>query len=133
MAGGIYFQTPRNLLLEAYFQLLPWLFFYKSKRTIKELQKNSWITDRCNLGTDASCLDEKLNKDLVEIFDKLTLEPKPNPPNTDKKPDTETNNLDIEKLIWYSIDIINQDGMIIEPKLVPFIPGDDPKILLNEN
>ena len=77
--------------------------------------------------------DEKLNKDLVEIFDKLTLEPKPNPPNTDKKPDTETNNLDIEKLIWYSIDIINQDGMIIEPKLVPFIPGDDPKILLNEN
>ena len=77
--------------------------------------------------------DEELNKDLVEIFDKLTLEPKPNPPNTDKKPDTETNNLDIEKLIWYSIDIINQDGMIIEPKLVPFIPGDDPKILLNEN
>ena len=78
-------------------------------------------------------LDEELNKDLVEIFNKLTLEPKPNPPNTDKKPDTETNNLDIEKLIWYSIDIINQDGMIIEPKLVPFIPGDDPKILLNEN
>ena len=27
--------------------------------------------------------DEELNKDLVEIFDKLTLEPKPNPPNTD--------------------------------------------------
>ena len=77
--------------------------------------------------------DEKLNKDLVEIFNKLTLEPKPNPPNTDTKPDKETNNLDIEKLIWYSIDIINQDGMIIEPKLVPFIPGDDPKILLNEN
>ena len=50
-------------------------------------------------------LDEELNKDLVEIFNKLTLEPKPNPPNTDKKPDTETNNLDIEKLIWYSIDI----------------------------
>ena len=54
-------------------------------------------------------------------------------PTSDTKPDTETNNLDIEKLIWDSIDIINQDGMIIEPKLVPFIPGDDPKILLNEN
>ena len=75
--------------------------------------------------------DDELNKDLVEKFNKLTLEPKPN--QTDTKPDTDINNLDIEKLIWDSIDIINQDGMIIEPKLVPFIPGDDPKILLNEN
>jgi len=77
--------------------------------------------------------DDELNKDLVEKFNKLTLEPKPNQTDTDKKPDTDINNLDIEKLIWDSIDIINQDGMIIEPKLVPFIPGDDPKILLNEN
>ena len=75
--------------------------------------------------------DDELNKDLVEKFNKLTLEPKPN--KIDTKPDTDINNLDIEKLIWDSIDIINQDGMIIEPKLVPFIPGDDPKILLNEN
>ncbi len=37
---------------------------------------------------------------------------------------------DIEKLIWESYNIINGDGMVVEPKVIPFIPGNSKKILL---
>ena len=38
--------------------------------------------------------------------------------------------LDIEKLILESFSIINDNAMVIEPKLIPFIPGKSEKILL---
>ena len=37
---------------------------------------------------------------------------------------------DIEKLIFDSIDIINNDEIYLEPKITPFIPGIEPDLLL---
>ena len=39
----------------------------------------------------------------------------------------------IEKLIWDSLKIINEDGLCIEPKLIPFIPGVAPDIDLEKH
>jgi len=44
--------------------------------------------------------------------------------------DEEKLNKEIEKLIFDSIDIINNDEISFEPKIVPFIPGMDPNVLL---
>ena len=50
-----------------------------------------------------------------------------------KKKDIEVINepiSDIEKLIWESFNIINGDAIVVEPKVIPFIPGNSKQILL---
>ena len=72
-------------------------------------------------------IKKKLVDDLNDAGTKITNlgEKKP-----DKKPVEQDEKKEIEKLIFDSIDIINNDEISFEPKIVPFIPGEDPNILL---
>ena len=81
--------------------------------------------------------EEKLDEfqeELKEKFNKIKIS---NNPIEKKEEEEEKNEIivkdDIEKFIWESIDIMNSDAMSIEPKLVPFIPGVNPDILLKKN
>ena len=58
-------------------------------------------------------------KDIKELLKKKEI--KKEEPKSDK---------DIEKLIFDSFDIINNDEICLEPKITPFIPGIEPDLLL---
>ena len=82
---------------------------------------------------------DKIKKTLVDDLNKAGIKikeiEKPNKTdsnNNTKQPEKDEIQLnkEIEKLIFDSIDIINNYEISFEPKIVPFIPGDDPNILL---
>ena len=77
---------------------------------------------------------EELDEFQKEFIDKINIAEEKN-----NKIEKENNNQkfienikmdNIEKLIWESIDIINNDAMSIEPRLIPLIPGEDQIILI---
>ena len=72
-------------------------------------------------------IKKKLVDDLNDAGTKITNLGDKKP---DKKPVEQDEKKEIEKLIFDSIDIINNDEISFEPKIVPFIPGEDPNILL---
>ena len=76
---------------------------------------------------------DDLNKAGTKIKE-IIKDPKPEDFTKIKTPegnqDEEKLNKEIEKLIFYLIDIINNNEISFEPKIVPFIPGMDPNVLL---
>ena len=113
----------------------------KKRLDIKRLSEHQFSTnpyfhdDAADIEVDE--IKKKYVDDLNEAGTKIkeiTKNQKPEDFTKIKTPegnqDEEKLNKEIEKLIFDSIDIINNDEISFEPKIVPFIPGMDPNVLL---
>ena len=131
----------------------------KKRLNIDQLSKHKFITnkvkdftriDRSKLektNLEGSQLVIDLNTSYIGFINKSMIEEKEEPDEFQKEIIKKLNEAeakakkkkkddhvepisDIEKLIWESYNIINGDGMVVEPKVIPFIPGNSKKILL---
>ena len=131
----------------------------KKRLNIAQLSKHKFITnkvqdftriDRSKLektNLEGSQLVIDLNTSCIGYLNKSMIEEKEEPDEFQKEIIKKLNEAeakakkkkkddhvepisDIEKLIWESYNIINGDGMVVEPKVIPFIPGNSKKILL---
>ena len=131
----------------------------KKRLNIDQLSKHKFITnkvkdftriDRSKLektNLEGSQLVIDLNTSCIGYLNKSMIEEKEEPDEFQKEIINKLNEAeakamkkkkddhvepisDIEKLIWESYNIINGDGMVVEPKVIPFIPGNSKKILL---
>ena len=131
----------------------------KKRLNIAQLSKHKFITnkvkdftriDRSKLektNLEGSQLVIDLNTSYIGFINKSMIEEKEEPDEFQKEIIKKLNEAeakakkkkkddhvepisDIEKLIWESYNIINGDGMVVEPKVIPFIPGNSKKILL---
>ena len=131
----------------------------KKRLNIDQLSKHKFITnkvkdftriDRSKLAKtnlEGSQLVIDLNTSCIGYLNKSMIEEKEEPDEFQKEIINKLNEVeakakkkkkddrvepisDIEKLIWESYNIINGDGMVVEPKVIPFIPGNSKKILL---
>ena len=119
----------------------------KKRLDINQLSNHEFITNNVKYFIKIDDLGHQLifdmNKSSIMFIDKKTGEKRnfddnegikiiqiKETVNKNKKGDVQKVPSNIEKLIWDSFNIINEDGLCIEPKLIPFIPGVDPDIFL---
>ena len=68
---------------------------------------------------------DEFQQELIDKFNNIKIKPKPKPVKEDKKKS-------LEDLFLESFDIINDDAMRIEQKLIPFIPGISSTMVLED-
>ena len=145
------FQISSNLSKEAILFLNNMLRYDPKKRlNIKQLSEHAFITNNVKtfqkvddsgnqliFDMNTSCImfkDKKTGeKEIIDDSKSVIIIDIKENSKKNKKVDVKKVPSNIEQLIWDSFKIINKDGLSIEPKLIPFIPGVAPDIVLEKH
>ena len=98
---------------------------------------NQSIWDVFGDGQCSTILEDFNQEDMIEGDISISINsskrwaPEDNLPSTKEKPDklVKLNKKELEKKFMEILEIVNDDFIFIEPKLIPIIPGDDPNII----
>ena len=145
------FEISSDLSKEAILFLNNMLRYDPKKRlNIKQLSEHAFITNNVKtfqkvddsgnqliFDMNTSCImfkDKKTGeKEIIDDSKSVIIIDIKENSKENKKVDVQKVPSNIEKLIWDSFKIINKDGLSIEPKLVSFIPGVSPDIVLEKH
>ena len=93
---------------------------FDKKEEIKKLNENEEIDE----------IKQKIIDDINKAEEKSKEINKSSNEDKNRNKEEQKRNEDIEKLIWDSFDVINNNEICYEPKMAPFIPGTEPNLFL---